>query len=370
MPFTVPDPTGRPVAVVGAGTLGRRIALMFATGGGEVRIYDPSAEQRAAARAYVEEQLPAVAAGIDAGRPGTVTTGGDLAEVLPGAWLVIEAVPERPELKQRVFADLDRIADEDAILGSNSSSYPTSRFVDSVREPQRLVNIHFYMPPTQNAVDVMSCGLTDRGVIDLLLAELPRHGVFPFEARKESTGFIFNRIWAAIKRESLAVVAEGVATAEEVDAMWAVNTGLRGGPFRAMDQVGLDVVLDIEEHYAAERPGLPTGPRALLEQYVGEGRLGVKAGRGFYDYRPGAGAASGAADRMRRRRSLTAVPRPRPARRLARGRRAAPPSEEREPRTAGRAQVTHEAPPVDRRRTERQCPGPVHRARLPRHLDP
>ncbi|MFF4381493.1 3-hydroxyacyl-CoA dehydrogenase family protein [Kitasatospora sp. NPDC001547] len=295
MPFTVPNPTGRPVAVVGAGTLGRRIALMFATGGGQVRIYDPSAEQLAAARDYVEEQLPAVAAAVGGGEPGTVAVSDDLAEALRGAWLVIEAVPERPELKRRVFADLDRTAEPDAVLGSNSSSYPTSGFVDCVREPERLVNIHFYMPPTQNAVDVMSSGRTDRAVIDLLLAELPRHGLFPFEARKESTGFIFNRIWAAIKRESLAVVAEGVATAEEVDAMWSVNTGLRGGPFRAMDQVGLDVVLDIEQHYAAERPGLPAGPRELLAEYVGDGRLGVKTGRGFYDYGPADGPADGAA---------------------------------------------------------------------------
>ncbi|MFE5586517.1 3-hydroxyacyl-CoA dehydrogenase family protein [Kitasatospora sp. NPDC056531] len=294
MPFTAPNPTGRPVAVVGAGTLGRRIALMFATGGGEVRIYDPSAEQLAAARDYVEEKLPGVAAKVSDGRQGEVAVTGDLAEALRGAWLVIEAVPECPELKQRVFADLDRFADQDAILGSNSSSYPTSRFVDWVREPERLVNIHFYMPPTQNAVDLMSCGRTDRAVLDLLLAELPRHGVFPFEARRESTGFIFNRIWAAIKRESLAVVAEGVATAEEVDAMWSVNTGLRGGPFRAMDQVGLDVVLDIEEHYAAERPGLPTGPRTLLEEYVRADRLGVKTGRGFYDYGTEAGTAAAA----------------------------------------------------------------------------
>ncbi|MFI2608246.1 3-hydroxyacyl-CoA dehydrogenase family protein [Kitasatospora sp. NPDC018619] len=292
MSFTVPDPTGRPVAVVGAGTLGRRIALMFATGGGEVRIYDPSAGQLAAARDYVEAQLPAVAAAVGGGEPGGVTVGDDLAGALRGAWLVIEAVPERPELKQRVFAELDRAAEPDAILGSNSSSYPTSRFVDCVREPERLVNIHFYMPPAQNAVDVMSSGHTDRAVLDLLLAELPRHGLFPFEARRESTGFIFNRVWAAIKRECLAVVAEGVATAEEVDAMWSVNTGLRGGPFRAMDQVGLDVVLDIEEHYAAERPELPAGPRELLAEYVRAGRLGVKTGRGFYEYGTGDGAAA------------------------------------------------------------------------------
>ncbi|MEU5299395.1 3-hydroxyacyl-CoA dehydrogenase family protein [Streptomyces noursei] len=117
----------------------------------------------------------------------------------------------------------------------------------------------------------------------MLLRELPHYGVFPFEARRESTGFILNRIWAAIKRESLAVVAEGVSTPQDIDAMWRINTGLTAGPFRAMDRVGLDVVLDIENPYAAETPALPAGPRELLQRYVDAGHLGVKTGRGFYD---------------------------------------------------------------------------------------
>ncbi|MFF0713369.1 3-hydroxyacyl-CoA dehydrogenase family protein [Streptomyces bauhiniae] len=280
-------PTGldsRPVAVLGAGTLGRRIALMFATRGGEVRIYDPSAEAGKQACAYVEQHVSEVAARVGGGTPGSVAATTDLAEALAGAWLVVEAVPERLELKRQVFADLDRLAAPDAILASNSSSYPTSRFIDGVTTPERVVNMHFYMPPAQPAVDLMSSGHTDRAVLDLLLEVLPRYGVFPFEAHRESTGFIFNRIWAAIKREALSVVAEGVSTPEDVDRMWAINTGTAGGPFRAMDQVGLDVVLDIENHYAAENPNLPTGPRELLGRYVDAGHLGVKTGRGFYEY--------------------------------------------------------------------------------------
>ncbi|MER8027361.1 3-hydroxyacyl-CoA dehydrogenase family protein [Streptomyces bauhiniae] len=287
MTFTLP--TGldaRPVAVLGAGTLGRRIALMFATRGGEVRIYDPSAEAGKQACAYVEQHVAGIAARVEGGTPGSVTATTDLAEALAGAWLVVEAVPERLELKRQVFADLDRLAEPDAILASNSSSYPTSRFIDGVTTPERVVNMHFYMPPAQPAVDLMSSGHTDRAVLDLLLEVLPRYGVFPFEAHRESTGFIFNRIWAAIKREALSVVAEGVSTPEDVDRMWAINTGTAGGPFRAMDQVGLDVVLDIENHYAAENPNLPTGPRELLQGYVDAGHLGVKTGRGFYEYGP------------------------------------------------------------------------------------
>jgi 3-hydroxybutyryl-CoA dehydrogenase len=284
MAFTLPTDTAtRPVAVLGAGTLGRRIALMFATRGGQVRVYDPATGAGQDACAYVGQHVAEVAAGVKGGTPGTVTATTDLAEALAGAWLVVEAVPERVELKKRIFADLDKAADADAILASNSSSYPTSQFIDHVTRPERVLNMHFYMPPKQSAVDLMSSGHTDRAVLDLLLRELPRYGVFPFEARRESTGFIFNRIWAAIKREALSVVAEGVSTPQDIDAMWGSIMGTPGGPFRTMDQVGLDIVLDIENHYAAKNPNLSIGPRELLRRYVDAGHLGVKTGRGFYD---------------------------------------------------------------------------------------
>jgi 3-hydroxybutyryl-CoA dehydrogenase len=261
---------------------------MFATRGGLSRIVDPSTEAREAAVAYVRTELPKVAATIEGGAPGTVEESDDLAVAVAGAWLVVEAVPERLELKKQVFGDLDRLADRDAILASNSSSYSTRLMIDRVAHPERVVNMHFYMPPSTNAVDLMSCGQTDRAVLDLLEAELPRYGVFPFEARKESTGFIYNRVWAAIKREALTVVAEGVTTPEEFDRMWAINWHVPRGPFRMMDRVGLDVVLDIEEHYAEENPHLSAAPRDLLRRYVDAGHLGVKTGRGFYDdYRTG-----------------------------------------------------------------------------------
>jgi 3-hydroxybutyryl-CoA dehydrogenase len=284
MTATVPvDRDVRPVTVVGAGTLGRRIALMFCVRGGQVRIVDPSAGARDAAVDYVQATLPDVVATIEGGTAGTVEAHADLASAVRGAWLVIEAVPERLDLKVQLFSDLDRLADDDAILASNSSSYPSRMFLDHVRRPERVLNMHFYMPPRTNGVDLMSSGHTDRALLDLLLAELPRFGVHPFEARQESTGFIYNRVWAAIKREALAVVAEGVTTPQEFDRMWSVNMGTRTGPFRMMDHVGLDVVLDIEDHYAQENPHLPTSPRELLHRYVDDGKLGVKSGRGFYD---------------------------------------------------------------------------------------
>jgi 3-hydroxybutyryl-CoA dehydrogenase len=130
----------------------------------------------------------------------------------------------------------------------------------------------------------MSNGQTDRDLLDTLLTLLPEFGVYPFEACRESTGFIFNRIWAAIKRESLAVVAEGVARPEDIDGMFKVNRRVLDAPFRLMDQVGLDVVLDIENHYAEEFPHLPKNVRDLLQEYVDAGKLGVKTGEGFYTY--------------------------------------------------------------------------------------
>jgi 3-hydroxybutyryl-CoA dehydrogenase len=286
IPFILPENIDkRPVAIIGAGTLGRRIALMFCTRGGTVRIYDLSEVQRNAAVSFVQQELPALVATIEGGAQGQVASTGDLKEALKNAWLIIEAIPERLDLKKKVFGELDRLAEPDAILASNSSSYPTSQFLDNVVHPERVVNTHFYMPPAQNAIDIMSSGFTDRSVLDLLLTELPKYSVFPFEAHKESTGFIFNRVWAAIKRECLALVAEGVATPEDVDKMWQINLQTKIAPFRLMDKVGLDVVLDIENHYAAENPHLPVGPRELLHQYVDAGNLGLKSGKGFYlDY--------------------------------------------------------------------------------------
>ena len=287
MSFNVPTNfDNRPVAVVGAGTLGRRIALMFAVHGAEVKIHDLAEAQRQAAVDYVSRNVPELADRLTHAVPGEVSAEADLAKAVHDAWLVVEAVPERLDLKKQIFGQLDELAPADAILASNSSSYASRMFLDKVGHPERVLNIHFYMPPKRNAVDVMSCGKTDRDVIDFVLATLPEFGLCPFEARRESTGFIFNRVWAAVKRESLEVVAEGVSTPQEVDRMFQINTGSAGGPFRMMDQVGLDVVLDIEEHYCAEHPEYPEGPRRLLRSYLQQGRLGVKSGAGFYDDYP------------------------------------------------------------------------------------
>jgi 3-hydroxybutyryl-CoA dehydrogenase len=273
----------RPAVIIGAGTIGRRIALMFATGKNEVRLVDHSPQALAASRNYIEKQLPLLLEKTGATAPKIVYSD-DLAASLTDAWLVTEAIPELLEEKKKLFAQLDRIAPDDAILASNSSSYPSSHFIHALSKPERVLNTHYLMPPERNPVEIMSCGKTDPIVIELLLAELPKYGLAPFHVLEESVGFIFNRIWAAIKRESLMVVAEGVSTPADVDRIFELSVGTRGGPFRMMDMVGLDVVLDIEEHYAALNPDLSELPRKLLREYVSQGRLGMKSGHGFYEY--------------------------------------------------------------------------------------
>jgi 3-hydroxybutyryl-CoA dehydrogenase len=287
MPYTLPDDVDeRPVVVDGAGTLGRRLAAVYIAGGSDVRVFDPSEDAREAARTYLDQHADDTkqTLGLSPERSGTLELAGDLEAALDRAWMVIEAVPEKVELKRSVFGELDRLAAPDAILASNSSSLPTSAFIDEVEHPQRVLNTHYQMPPELNSVELMSSGKTDEAIIEALMDKLRQYGFVPFHVLRESDGFIFNRIWASIKRECLMVVEEGVASPENVDRMWEIFTKPGVPPFRLMDQVGLDVVLNIEEHYAQVREGIPGGPRKLLRRYIDEGRLGAKSGRGFYDH--------------------------------------------------------------------------------------
>jgi 3-hydroxybutyryl-CoA dehydrogenase len=286
MAYSLPeDVHERPVTIDGAGTLGRRIATVFAAGGSDVRVFDASADQLETGRDYVEQHVAEVQKALDLrpDRTGRVEAAGDLSRAVDGAWLIVESVPERVDLKIEVFGELDRLAAPDAILATNSSSLPSRLVIDKVEHPERVLNMHYQQPPELNAVELMTCGRTDPAIIDALMAKLPDYGLAPFRVRRESDGFIFNRIWASIKRECLMVVEEGVAVPEDIDEMWRIFTRPGIPPFRLMDRVGLDVVLAIEEHYADVRTGIPEGPRTLLRRYIDEGRLGTKSGGGFYD---------------------------------------------------------------------------------------
>lgn len=274
----------RPAVVLGAGTMGSRIALMLATRGGTVRLFDRQEATAKKALAYVEKTLPDVVASVQGGKSGHVTAAATLEEALEDSWLVIEALPEKWDLKTDIFGQLDQLAPADTILATNSSSFPSSQIVSKVKKKNRVLNTHFMMPPDKRAVELMSCGETDPNLIEDLARYFKEVGLSPYIARKESLGFIENRIWAAIKREALCVAAEGVSDPETIDRLYCETQGTAAGPFRMMDQVGLDIVLQIEEHYAKAFPHLPEAPRTLLRKMIAEDRLGVKSGRGFYDY--------------------------------------------------------------------------------------
>ncbi|MDI3339042.1 MAG: 3-hydroxyacyl-CoA dehydrogenase family protein [Sphaerobacter sp.] len=281
---------GDRVAIIGAGTMGGQLAVTLAGRGVPVRLTDAAPAALAAARdriaadaaRLVDEGVLAGPAAAISARVEAVST---LADAVHGAWLVIEAAPERLDLKRALFAELSALAPPDVILATNSSSFRSRLLADVTRHPARLLNTHFYHHPWQrNGVELMTCGQTDPAVIERVAAFLRATGFLPVVVRGESTGFIYNRIWRAIKRESLRVVAEGLATPEEVDRLFCLALGAPVGPFGLMDRVGLDVVADIERHYAAESGRPEDEPPALLDELVRAGRLGVKTGRGFYGY--------------------------------------------------------------------------------------
>ncbi|CPX13329.1 Putative dehydrogenase (3-hydroxybutyryl-CoA dehydrogenase FadB?) [Mycobacteroides abscessus] len=281
------DIDNRPVAVLGAGTLGRRIALTFATRGGVVHLYDVSEESLQSAKAFLDQRIPELVKARSAlgAQPATIEYFTDLPSAVKDAWYVVESVPEVQVLKIDMLGQLDEIAAPDAIIGTNSSSFMSSELIGKVKHPERFLNTHYGQPPEAPQAELVTDGHTDERIFDVLGAELPKHGFVTAVARKESVGFIINRVWAAVKREALAVVAEGVSTPAEFDRIWVASGMSPIGVFRAIDRVGLDVALDIEDNYIKHFPYIPTTSRDLLQQYVDEGKLGVKSGEGFYhDY--------------------------------------------------------------------------------------
>ena len=283
-----PREIGR-VAVVGAGTMGWQIAALAAASDRPVALYDaaPEAAQRALERMRTE--LPdAIASGT---MPGTlegiierVRIASSLADAVGDADLVIEAVKEDLGVKRTLFAQLDDAAPR-AILATNSSSLPSALLVDTVADPTRLLNLHFFSPIwVRPMLEIMSCGQTSEDVLAAADRFGQSLGLTTATVRGQSMGFIINRVWRAVKREALRVVDEGHADPEDVDRLWMRFFGSDFGPFGMMDTVGLDTVADIEASYVAVATDPADRVSPTLRRMIGEGRLGEKTGGGFYDY--------------------------------------------------------------------------------------
>jgi 3-hydroxybutyryl-CoA dehydrogenase len=279
------------IACVGAGFMGAQIAWQSAVHGYRVAVVDTQAESLERAR---ESQAKQLAARVEDGRItaeerdailGRIAYTTDLSQGVAGAGLVIEAVPERLELKRQVFAQLDAACAPETILATTSSSIRISLIEDATGRPDRVLNLHFYPPVWQRSiVDVMRGTTTSDATVEASRRCLRSIGQTPLMVLKESTGFVFNRVWRAIKRECLHLVGDGVASLEDVDRAWMITQGQKTGPFGYMDMVGLDVVLDIERVYHAESGLESDAPPQYLIDMVERGELGIKTGKGFYSY--------------------------------------------------------------------------------------
>ena len=276
------------VAILGAGVLGRRIGACWASASYKVNIRDPDASQTAGALEYIKHELWQYNSKVNA-HSLDVHAFQDLEQAVKNAWLIIECVPERLDLKIDVFAELEKVAPRDAILATNSSSYKSREMTTKVQPEtaRRMCNVHYIIPPRIRLVEIMTSGSTHEGIFPFLHKHFLASGMMPVQVERESTGFIVNRVWAAIKRECLMVLSEGVATPEVLDRAWNEMFVRDGNPPCAMmDAVGLDTVSLIEKHYTEERNLSDTGVLSFLQNYIDEGKLGAKSSKGGL-YPPG-----------------------------------------------------------------------------------
>jgi 3-hydroxybutyryl-CoA dehydrogenase len=171
------------------------------------------------------------------------------------------------------------------LIATNSSSIKISHIEDVTKHPERVFNMHFYSYPWRRSVlELMKGTRTTDETIETAKVFSQSIGVYPLIVLKESTGFIFNRIWRAIKKESLRVVDTCVASFEDVDRAWMSLYRTEMGPFGMMDRVGLDVVYDIEMVYYEESGDNKDKPQQILQDKIKKGELGAKTGKGFYTY--------------------------------------------------------------------------------------
>ena len=279
------------VCVFGAGFMGWQISLQCATHGYPVNLYDISPEALTkASEAIAEELVRRVEEQLISLKErdailNRILITGELEEAASDVDLVIEAVPELIKLKREVFGTLDKICDDRTILATNSSSIRVSKIEGATGRLDRVLNTHFYNTPwRRSVVELMRGTRTSEETLERVRRFTESIGVTPLTVLRESTGFIFNRVWRAIKRECLHLVDAGVATFEDVDRIWMILYEKEIGPFGMMDKVGLDVVRDIEMVYYEESGDERDAPPRLLLDKIERGELGVKTGRGFYSY--------------------------------------------------------------------------------------
>ena len=280
------------VGVVGAGTMGAGIAQLAALAGFPTAMHDPDPGALATGADRVASALAKGAgrglwsAGEAAEAASMLGTATEL-EQLASADLVIEAAPEDLELKRELFARLERICDESALLATNTSSIPVTRIAEPLERPERFAGMHFFNPPALMRLVEVVAG--DRSA-DATLEEVTRvaraMGREPVRAA-DAPGFIVNRCNRPFSLEALRMLGEGVASHAQIDAAMRMRGGYRMGPFELLDLIGVDINLEVARSFHAQRPIPRWEPHPIQAEMVEAGRLGRKAGRGFYEYRAG-----------------------------------------------------------------------------------
>jgi 3-hydroxybutyryl-CoA dehydrogenase len=279
------------VSVIGVGTLGTQIAIQAACYGYDVKVYDqdPDNFQRTLQRLhpYIIETSAKPTVPIEEWENGAkkVKQYKDLDDALKDADLVIEAVPENLELKQKTFAQMDSMTPKEAILATNSSSITISKIEEATKRPEKCVNLHFYSPATgTNIVDIMGGTKTTVETIETCQQWVRSVGCIPLTVKKEVIGFCFNSVWRAVKHRCLQLWAGGYVDFRDIDRAWMVYTRMTRGPFGLMDEVGLDVVYNIELTYHDESKDPEDYPPQALKDMIDRKELGIKTGKGFYNY--------------------------------------------------------------------------------------
>lgn len=278
------------IAVVGGGTMGNGIAHVAAQHGKSVRLIDVQAHVLERALETIAKNLERQvkkgvleAAEKDAtlGRIETVT---DLAEGAQGVDLVVEAVPEKPELKYSIFKTLDEAAGPDTILASNTSSISITEIAARTSRPEKVIGMHFMNPvPVMALVEVIR-GLATSDETTRATFELSRAlGKTPVEVN-DFPGFVSNRVLMPMINEAVTALMEGVAEVEAIDTVMKLGMNHPMGPLKLADLIGLDTCLNILEVLHRELGDDRYRPSPLLRKYVAAGWLGRKSGRGFYTY--------------------------------------------------------------------------------------
>jgi len=282
----------RHVLVVGAGTMGRQISLQCATHGYDVTLYDIAQEALEAATGQLKEYAAHLVAWgrltqqeADAAL-ARITTTNNAKQAAAQADLLSESVPEDPRLKGRVFAQFNKLCPSHTILTTNSSELLPSLMAEKTGRPDKFAALHFHQHVWEaNVADIMPHPGTSKATMELLRAFAESIGQIPIVLKKEHPAYVFNHMLNALSEAALDLAVNNVASIEDIDCAWTGVMKTMVGPFGILDVVGLDLVWQISDMFAKSSGDPQIQARAdFLKQYVDKGWLGVKSGRGFYNY--------------------------------------------------------------------------------------